>query len=72
MNALAMSMVQADPAQRPTIDSVVVEFATIRGRLRRFQLNTRLAERDETPLTAFFKDSTSTLRGIVRRASSFF
>jgi hypothetical protein len=72
MDPLVVSMVHTDPEQRPTMESVTAKFFEIRKQLRRPQLNARLADKDETPLTAFFKDSSSTLRGIARRASSFF
>lgn len=55
MEPLIVRMVDADPAQRPTMDEVVVSFKEIVSKLSYFRLRSRLVVRRDNRVVNFVK-----------------
>ncbi|KAJ7141188.1 kinase-like domain-containing protein [Mycena epipterygia] len=67
MRSLVNDMVAQDPAQRPTMDEVVVRFAAIRSSLSWWKLRSRIAKQSDFPLFRSFNHWFRRIGYILRR-----
>jgi hypothetical protein len=63
-------MVQGDPAKRPSMDQVMIEFNKAVKGLGKSKVNARLANRKEYFVETFVRDASHTVRGLFLRSSS--